>query len=174
MPDYSYSEVRNYDAATLKDLFHGARKPEPLDNGWQLWLEEIAIGIAKSDPKGVDFLLACLAWRRRSAVAGRFARPGSSPSSCRCANTPGFASWPSRFSTMGGAGRRGSRQIPCVGMSVGGRVAPLLQHASPYVVGSACASSPGTILRKLCLCWKARWKPTTQSCVRTPSMNWMT
>jgi HEAT repeat protein len=56
-----FPQLRQYDLAALQRSFTtNGMAPEGADEQ-ELWLQEIAVQIAKSGPKGMDFLLSCAA-----------------------------------------------------------------------------------------------------------------
>lgn len=134
-----FPEIRKYDTGALEDFFRGARQPDAPENERQFWLEEAAERIAGSGAKGVDFLLACApgadearlraALLALSLVAKRLS-PRKRARVCELAQS--FLD-DGRASVVAEA-VDALRHLACPSAEL---VAPLLRHASPYVVGSA-------------------------------------
>src|SRR5262249_37305267 len=140
-PDMSmFPQLDRHDPAELRALFVGERAADVPQDERALWLGEVAVHIARTDPRGIDFLLSCVQdadeMRLRSILlAMSFVEQGLSPRKrarvCELARRLLNDARPmvvaEAVDTL--------TKFACPAATEA--VTALLRHPSPYVVGSA-------------------------------------
>jgi HEAT repeat protein len=134
------ARARQYEPTKLLSLFLGDGAPEAVEGEQELWLQEAAVRIAKAGAWGVDFLLAFVPYADESrlrAILLALSMVAKKLSALQRANLVEVAQRllddkralvvTEAVDTLSHLGCREATKS----------VTPLLQHPSPYVVGSA-------------------------------------
>jgi hypothetical protein len=134
-----FPELRQHGAKELPGLFLGDRALEMPEEEGELWLQEVAIAIAKTGAKGVDFLLSCVpvvdeSRLRAILLAMSFVQKLSARKRAAICELARTLLKDKRARIVAEAVDTLSK---LAGPKAAESVSPLLHHPSPYVVGSA-------------------------------------
>ncbi len=171
-----FPQLRRYEPMKLLSLFMGYDGSAIPEDEKEVWLQEAAIQIAKTGAWGVNWLLTFARYAdearlRAILLAMSFVKDLSShqrSTICEFAQALLNDQRPMIIAEAVDT----LCHLRCRGVEEA--VGELLNHPSPYVVGSACAFSPVVPQTKQCHCWKRHWSLKIQSCDKMRSMNSMT